>query len=483
VLLGITTLARLLIALWLPLTGDEAYFWEWARHPALCYYDHPPMAGWILWLSKSVLGDTVLAVRLPAVITGTLIPLLIYGFTLELTASKRIAAGTGILAAGLPLLAGLGILYSTDTPLILASAAGGWLLYRALDSDSMAAWAGAGSCFAVIVLSKFLGAPILAAAAAAMVIMPEYRQAWRRPGPYLAMGITVLGFIPVLVWNASNGWATFVFNFASRHSEPSLELTRTLNYLLGQFAISGFLPMALLVPASIYILRRRSRSPGTVIPALMALFPLVGFLVISPLSEVGLHWTAAAYPFLALTVGIYLLKPQAASPRLYRMTTGAAWAATTILLTVMLLLGTTPKLMPADWKFPLRPDRINSDQLKKARVPIDATGEAVREALAELSASGTAFVFTRSYSLSSLVGFYTPDNPEVTVLGRGSAHGRNHLLWFDPADHLGESAVYVTYREMTEEAGFILERFDRYVLAADLGNVRVVKCYGYNGVR
>ena len=47
-ILGITTLIRLVYALKLPLTGDEAYFWEWERHPALGYYDHPPMAGWIL---------------------------------------------------------------------------------------------------------------------------------------------------------------------------------------------------------------------------------------------------------------------------------------------------------------------------------------------------------------------------------------------------------------------------------------------------
>ena len=58
-LLAVTTALRLVYALKFPLTGDEAYFWEWARHPAMGYYDHPPMAGWILWVSRHIFGDTL----------------------------------------------------------------------------------------------------------------------------------------------------------------------------------------------------------------------------------------------------------------------------------------------------------------------------------------------------------------------------------------------------------------------------------------
>lgn len=34
---------RLLTVGQLPLSGDEAYHWEWSRHLAGAYYDHPGM--------------------------------------------------------------------------------------------------------------------------------------------------------------------------------------------------------------------------------------------------------------------------------------------------------------------------------------------------------------------------------------------------------------------------------------------------------
>ncbi len=44
---------------------DEAYYWMWGQHPALSYYDHPPLNAWLLGLSSIVLGWNTVALRLP----------------------------------------------------------------------------------------------------------------------------------------------------------------------------------------------------------------------------------------------------------------------------------------------------------------------------------------------------------------------------------------------------------------------------------
>ena len=49
-ILLVTLAVRVLLAAWLPMTGDEAYYVTWGRHPALGYYDQPPMTGW--WLAE-----------------------------------------------------------------------------------------------------------------------------------------------------------------------------------------------------------------------------------------------------------------------------------------------------------------------------------------------------------------------------------------------------------------------------------------------
>ena len=47
ILIVASTTLRLFSACYLGLGNDEAYHWLYATHPALGYYDHPPMMAWI----------------------------------------------------------------------------------------------------------------------------------------------------------------------------------------------------------------------------------------------------------------------------------------------------------------------------------------------------------------------------------------------------------------------------------------------------
>ena len=42
------TLAHAVAATMLPLSGDEAYYWDCARNPDWSYFDQPPLAIWIV---------------------------------------------------------------------------------------------------------------------------------------------------------------------------------------------------------------------------------------------------------------------------------------------------------------------------------------------------------------------------------------------------------------------------------------------------
>ena len=52
----------------MPLTGDEALFYWWARFLDYGYYDHPPMVAWWIAAMRAVLGDAEWAIRMPAVL-------------------------------------------------------------------------------------------------------------------------------------------------------------------------------------------------------------------------------------------------------------------------------------------------------------------------------------------------------------------------------------------------------------------------------
>jgi dolichol-phosphate mannosyltransferase len=483
--LGITTLMRLTYALKLPLTGDEAYFWEWGRHPALGYYDHPPVAGWILWFTRQIFGDTVGAVRIPAVLAGTMVVTVIHRFTLDITGSRKWAALTGLLAIGIPVLSAFGVIYSTDTPVLAAGTLGGYFFHRAVNRGNDRAWIWTGICFAIVLGSKFLGVPLLGAAALYLLLNPGARGHLKTPGPYAAAALSLLGFIPVIIWNASNEWATFAFNFTTRHSSSSFSLKSVLDYLAGQAL--GLSPMVFLLAipilaASIPVWREGGEK-GRRLAAFFALAPLGGFLLLSPVTKVGVHWPAVAVPFLAVALGAKL-SAAPTSKKTYFATAATAWSITIVLFLIPLV----PYLLPADWAYPLRPEKINTAQLRKIMGSPVESGKMVGAVLEEMEQEGELFAFTRSYALSSLMAFYTPAHPEVTVLGKGSVHGRNHLLWFNPTDHTGKNALFVSYKPVPSETDFLKQRFDSLTTVVDSGGpegslISVVKCYGYKGIR
>lgn len=69
---------KIALALFLDLVPDEGYYWEFARRPALSYFDHPPMVGYMIALLRPFLGDSVLAVRGFALISNALVTLILF---------------------------------------------------------------------------------------------------------------------------------------------------------------------------------------------------------------------------------------------------------------------------------------------------------------------------------------------------------------------------------------------------------------------
>src|SRR5437879_1614144 len=91
----------------LDLAPDEAHYWDWSRHLDWSYYSKGPLVAWLIRLScivagpwsQSLIGSEMLAVRLPAVLCGSLLLLSLYVLTVQVYGSDRLALG--VLALGL----------------------------------------------------------------------------------------------------------------------------------------------------------------------------------------------------------------------------------------------------------------------------------------------------------------------------------------------------------------------------------------------
>src|ERR1700733_2156302 len=86
-IIAVVTAMRAVAAFNVPLIGDEGYYWEWARHLALGYADHPPGVAYTIF-AFSWLGTNPFAVRAGFIVCGVVATLFASKTATRLAAGK-----------------------------------------------------------------------------------------------------------------------------------------------------------------------------------------------------------------------------------------------------------------------------------------------------------------------------------------------------------------------------------------------------------
>ncbi len=211
--IGIVLFAILLRLVYLGLAQlipDEAYYWQYAQHMDLSFYDQPPAVAWLIWLGTSILGHNEFGVRIGALLCGFITMGYLYALAQNLY-DKSTAMCTLLLLVILPLGFSTGLLMTPDAPLFAAWAATLYYMERALVAHQNTAWLGMGVAFGLGLLSKYSLGLLGLAALVFVIIDPAARRWMKRPHPYLAALLALLLFSPVIIWNYQNDWASFAF--------------------------------------------------------------------------------------------------------------------------------------------------------------------------------------------------------------------------------------------------------------------------------
>ena len=152
-LLAATFALKLLLAAFVPLSGDEAYFLIWGQRPDFGFYDHPPMVGWLLWLMLRV-SDAEWVLRLPVVLFTSFIGYGLYRLLRDWDEEKAALIALIYLLSPMNW---LGFIITTDAGLIFFSFITVWLLVRGLQSGKTKHFVWAGVAFGLACLAKQRG--------------------------------------------------------------------------------------------------------------------------------------------------------------------------------------------------------------------------------------------------------------------------------------------------------------------------------------
>jgi len=408
------------VAFTLPLTGDEAYYWEWSRHLAWGYVDHPPAVAATIGLF-SLFGQNPGLVRIGFVLCGLIASLAIAACAIELT-GDALAGAVAALALALMPLASLAFgSASPDGPYLMFWALALWFGARAFKRDALADWILFGTALGGVLLSRVLGFALLFGVCA-YSLTPAVRGVWRRGMP-VALLVSAVLVAPFLYWNSTHGWVTFAFAISYRHDEAHVfSVARVLRLFATQAA--AYSPGIFLAVLLLAVRPRNAFLAWTALPQLIVVTLLAFF------ERVEIHWIFGTLASLSAMMGV------AYTQLSHRMK--IVWT------TICVVPGAI--LVPAILAVTLEPipiyhvvNRETGAQLRNGGPFEIMTYSMVARDAKRLARERDAVVMTDGYGLSSVMDFDAGIAP--VVIGY-NWQGRESRAWY-PDDRRPPSALFV----------------------------------------
>lgn len=273
---------------------DEAYYGVYSLHPALGYFDHPPMvaltAGMGHWLTGSF---SSLSLRMGAIL------LFIATCWITFLAAYRLwgrdaARWAVVLLQVIPLFSfGVGAFVIPDNALAFFWVTGLYSLIRyfeSMNSRWLFLW---GVAAGLAMLSKYHGVLMWFTLGCCILAFPEWRKLLRDSRLYLAALISLLVYLPNLYWNYTHHWVSFLFQFGKGAPHGHYSIVLFLQGLSGQMAY--LLPWVMITfLTTIYFFLQRNK-PRTRWLAWFALVPIAIFSLAGFFQTVLPHWSLPGY--------------------------------------------------------------------------------------------------------------------------------------------------------------------------------------------
>jgi 4-amino-4-deoxy-L-arabinose transferase-like glycosyltransferase len=435
IVLGLTLLHGLLAGL-LPLSGDEAYYWDCSRHLDWSYYDQPPLVIWLMTVTRALLGETRLAVRAPSILASLVLALCLLPLARSLGGDARHAGIAYLLMHGMPILF-LGSFYaSTDMVMTAAYVGAAWAAV-AIAQGSRRAWWGFAVAIGLGFLAKHPVVLVLPALIPAL-IRPATRRQLRTAAPYLAALLAALLTTPVWLWGARHDWDNLAFQLVDRHQRSGLdwqylaELVAANLLLATPFLITGMLIAA--------VKGWRRQEPGWQALVIAAAAPLLFFAMVALVTRVGPHWTGPGLVLAVLALALVRFRG-------WRLLAAAGMVLGLSLSAAVVVVAHQPEsLLGLSWSYQGRPHRISTGKVAAA-IGNDEIVAAVTAARAE-----GELVASESYSKIHLLAFKSRGQLPVRLAHvKPGKHGLASLYWYPAEELRGRDVLFVTEKQQVDE--------------------------------
>lgn len=426
IVLTLFTIIRLGLSLLFPLTADESYYWLWSKHLSLSYVDHPPMVAYLNFLTTFG-HENLIMLRLGCVVITLLVTLLIYYLAKQIF-DEKVAFWSAVLFQILPHFVVVWLTMFVELPLALCWTAALLVLTLIIKSKikdkKSKLWYLLGVIIGLGCLSKYTMFLFWPCLAVFFLISQENRFWLKRHEPYAAFVISLIFFLPVLIWNSQHEWVSFTFHGAKASADAWG--VNVLPFIGDQFV--HFTPFLLFALYNVYRYSFK-KDEGTKLLFSFSAPVLILFLLLSAKIKIWAHWTEVGYiGALPLTVA-YLIE---GGKSLKKFIT---WIALFTGLVLVILFFISPGVL-------LHQSDYRQNYTLAAKLPSEYK------------------LFAKTNVSSSLLEFYTkrPTYLATGFLMSGQPWGeKQYEIWGIPNLKKGETVLYYG-----EDNSFLRDRAGKY---------------------
>jgi Dolichyl-phosphate-mannose-protein mannosyltransferase len=189
---------------------DEFYYIECSKHLAFGYVDQPPLSILLLAVSRTLFGESILAIRIFSYITGSATVFVSGLIARELNGKRFAQILTALSALFCGVMLGVSNFFSMNSLDILFSATALYLIIRLIKSNDKRIWYPIGIVFGLGLENK-LSFLFLGFGLAAGMLLTKERKYYLCKELYLAVLTAFLLFLPNIIWQIANHYPTLEF--------------------------------------------------------------------------------------------------------------------------------------------------------------------------------------------------------------------------------------------------------------------------------
>lgn len=309
--MAISIVLKILLAFFLELSNDEAYYRLYAMFSDYSHYDHPPMLGWMLQIfTLDTVLDNGFALRILPIFLGTCNLLISFkiGQYLHSTRAGFLASFLVAISPYLSLISGAMLL--PDAPLMFF-----WLLAIYWALKAFFPKENKLNHHYLLLVGLAIGGGILSKYTAAFLwvgigiyILLFNRKTLKTWQLYVSILITILCCLPILWWNVEHDFVSFRFHSGRVGLFDNFEIIDFCKEILGEFIYNNPLIYIVIFVVLVKNILYRKQIAHSPIHLLYCIgFPIVIIFWLFSFSHSLLpHWNSPGFSTLLFTVAIFL---------------------------------------------------------------------------------------------------------------------------------------------------------------------------------